>query len=248
MAAAGAKVHRGSTEDLDSLKTGAARSDGVIHLAFNHDFSKFKDNCEDDRRVIRALGSVLAGSKRPLIVTSGTGMVNGVARAAGHRRRCRCRLRCDSPGRVRRGRRRLSLRMGSMCRWCDSRRCMTRSSRASSPMRSRSPVKRACAHMSAKDTTVGRRRMSPMWRGSTGSRSRRRSRARDITRSRKRASRSEPCRRRSAGGCGYLSNPFPPEEAQAHFGWLAHVCVARPARLERADAEKAGMAADRAEE
>ncbi len=81
LAAAGAKVHRGSTEDLDSLKTGAARSDGVIHLAFNHDFSKFKDNCEDDRRVIRALGSVLAGSKRPLIVTSGTGIVNS---APGH--------------------------------------------------------------------------------------------------------------------------------------------------------------------
>ncbi|MFZ0501502.1 MAG: SDR family oxidoreductase [Steroidobacteraceae bacterium] len=76
--AAGAEVHRGSTEDLYSLKTGAARSDGVIHLAFNHDFSKFRDNCEDDRRVIRTLGSVLTGSKRPLIVTSGTGMVNGV--------------------------------------------------------------------------------------------------------------------------------------------------------------------------
>jgi nucleoside-diphosphate-sugar epimerase len=76
LAAAGAKVHRGSTADLDTLKAGAAQSDGVIHLAFNHDFSKFKDNCEDDRRVIRALGSVLAGSKRPLIVTSGTGIAN----------------------------------------------------------------------------------------------------------------------------------------------------------------------------
>ncbi len=75
---AGAEVHRGSLEDVDSIKEGAARSDGVIHLAFNHDFSKFVANCEDDRRVIKALGSVLAGSDRPLIVTSGTGMANTV--------------------------------------------------------------------------------------------------------------------------------------------------------------------------
>ena len=72
LAAAGAEVCRGSLEDEDSLKEGAARADGVIHLAFNHDFSKFVANCEDDRRVIKALGSVLAGSDRPLIVTSGT--------------------------------------------------------------------------------------------------------------------------------------------------------------------------------
>ena len=78
LAEAGAEVHRGSLEDLDSLKEGAARSDGVIHLAFNHDFSKFVANCEDDRRVIKALGSVLVGSDRPLIVTSGTGMAKTV--------------------------------------------------------------------------------------------------------------------------------------------------------------------------
>jgi nucleoside-diphosphate-sugar epimerase len=78
LAAAGAEVHRGSLEDLDSLKRGAAQSDGVIHLAFNHDFSRFLANCEDDRRVIQALGSVLAGSDRPLIVTSGTGIANTV--------------------------------------------------------------------------------------------------------------------------------------------------------------------------
>lgn len=71
--AIGADVHRGSIEDLDSLKSGAAASDAVIHLAFIHDFSKFQENCEKDKRAIETLGSVLAGTKRPLIVTSGTG-------------------------------------------------------------------------------------------------------------------------------------------------------------------------------
>jgi nucleoside-diphosphate-sugar epimerase len=78
LAAAGGEVYRGSLEDLDSLKAGAARADGVIHLAFNHDFSKFVVNCEDDRHAIKALGSVLAGSDRPLIVTSGTPIANTV--------------------------------------------------------------------------------------------------------------------------------------------------------------------------
>src|ERR1700733_13806734 len=76
LTAAGAEAYRGSIDDPDSLKEGAARSDGVIHLAFNHDFSQFAANCETDRRVIAALGSVLAGSDRPLIVTSGTAIAN----------------------------------------------------------------------------------------------------------------------------------------------------------------------------
>lgn len=77
--AAGAQVHRGELGDLDSLRAGAARADAVIHTAFDHDFSRFVANCEQDRRVIEALGNVLKGSDRPLLITSGVGMGEGAA-------------------------------------------------------------------------------------------------------------------------------------------------------------------------
>ncbi len=74
LAAAGAEVHRGDIENLDSLRDGAAKADGVIHTAFDHDFANFIANCAKDMRVIEALGDALEGSDRPLVISSGAFM------------------------------------------------------------------------------------------------------------------------------------------------------------------------------
>ena len=75
LAAAGAEIHHGSLADLGSLRSGADQSDAVIHTAFNHDFSKFAENCAEDQRAIEAIGAVLEGSERPLLVTSGVALL-----------------------------------------------------------------------------------------------------------------------------------------------------------------------------
>ena len=69
--AAGAEVHRGALDDLESLRDGAGKADAVIHTAFNHDFSRFLENCAEDGRAIEAMGSVLEGWDLPMLVTSG---------------------------------------------------------------------------------------------------------------------------------------------------------------------------------
>ena len=75
LASMGAEIHRGSLEDLNSLRDGARKADAVIHTAFNHDFSRFAQNCADDRHAIEAMGAVLEGSDRPMLVTSGLALI-----------------------------------------------------------------------------------------------------------------------------------------------------------------------------
>jgi nucleoside-diphosphate-sugar epimerase len=78
LADAGAKVHRGELRDLDSLRTGAAMSDGVIHCAFIHDFNNYGASAEADKHAIEIMGEALADSRnRPLVVSSGSLVAKG---------------------------------------------------------------------------------------------------------------------------------------------------------------------------
>lgn len=72
--AAGAEFHRGDLNDPESLKSGAAAADAVIHLGFIHDFSRFEEMCQLDKEVIWTIGQALAGTERPFLVTSGTAL------------------------------------------------------------------------------------------------------------------------------------------------------------------------------
>ncbi|SDH71605.1 SDR family oxidoreductase [Mucilaginibacter sp. P25] len=76
LASTGAEVYLGDINDLKFIQQGAAACDAVIHTAFNHDFSQFKANCEADRKVIEALGDALVGTSKPLVITSGVGLLN----------------------------------------------------------------------------------------------------------------------------------------------------------------------------
>jgi nucleoside-diphosphate-sugar epimerase len=71
IASAGADVRRGAIEDLDALRAAAAEADGVIHLAFNHDFSQFANSAQTELHAIEAFGAVLAGTGAPLVIASG---------------------------------------------------------------------------------------------------------------------------------------------------------------------------------
>ena len=190
LAAAGAEVYRGSIADPDSLKEGAARSDGVIHLAFNHDFSQFAQNCEDDRRVIEALGSVLAGSDRPLDRDLRDRDRQHRAGRAGERRQRRSSAPSVHP-------RAASEEAAAAAAASGVNVSVVRLPQVHDPEqagphhpgRSRCIAKRACAPMSETDSTAGRRRMISMSPASIGWRSKRRSRTPSITPSRKKACR-----------------------------------------------------------
>ena len=233
LAAAGAAVHRGSIQDMESLKSGVAQSHGVIHLAFNHDYPKFAENGADEKRAIEAIGAALSGSDRPLVVTSGVALL-----CAGQRRDRRhlaplalCLLSAQ-PGGRRRG-------AGRRRRAGDGREAPALGAwpwrswlrpRASSLL----PARRASPLMSAPASIVGRPCTgatplasfgSPLSVGLKGVR---------FTRSPTKACHSRTSRKRSAGDLNVPVVSQSPEEAAEHFGWFARfVGIDCPATSER---------------
>ena len=154
-------------EELDSLRGGAAKADGVIHTAFDHDFSRFVANCEKDRRVIAALGAALAGSDRPLVITSGTGM--GSRRPGQLATRGRLQRQPSQPAH-RLGTRRRRVAGGGRQRVGGAPAAGPRPGQAGPDHATgrRSRARRASRPMWAKAATAGRRRMSPTSPASTG--------------------------------------------------------------------------------
>ncbi len=77
LTAMGATVHRGTLEDHAGLKEAASECDAVIHCGFSHDFSKFAETCENDRKVIATFADAYSGTQRPIVITSGVALLRG---------------------------------------------------------------------------------------------------------------------------------------------------------------------------